>query len=296
MKHPDKIILVLGNTGQVGIYVQKLLTELKGYQILFWDRSNFDFLKQDSILKIIKVKPHIIINTVAYTQVDLAETEIEKAHFINGYMVGEIAKCAQACLAMFIHISTDYVFDGSSQIPYTENVPTAPLNIYGISKLEGEMLALKYNPESIIIRTSWVYSPFNKNFLLTMLFQFTVRKELRIINDQLGCPTFAKHIAEAIITIAQDKRPLKKISGIYHFQNSGGPVSWYDFAKKIKDLSKATPQLIPITTAQYNSPTPRPLYSVLNCTKIGNTFPNIKSIQWEDALVECFAELEPSID
>ncbi len=292
MKKKEKIILVLGNTGQVGIYVHILLQDLKEYTVVFWDRHEFDFLNQNSILKIIKLKPQIIINTVAYTQVDVAESEKEQAHFINGYMVGEIAKCAQACEAKFIHISTDYVFDGNSLTPYKEDAPTAPLNVYGISKLEGEKLALKYYPETIILRTSWVYSPFGKNFLLTMIFQYTVRKEMRIINDQLGCPTFAKHIAEALVVIALDTRPLKQVKGIYHFQNSGGPISWFDFAQKIKEIKNATTELIPVTTAQYNPPTTRPLFSYLNCTKLFSTFPTIKPVLWTEALLDCMAEID----
>lgn len=228
----------------------------------------------------------VCVNCAAYTAVDKAETETEKAFAINGEAVGVLAAACKEKKALFIHISTDYVFDGTATEPYKEDHPVSPVNAYGASKLKGEELALKSNPESIIIRTSWVYSSFGNNFVKTMLRLMKERESINVVADQFGCPTYAADLAAAIVQIiaADHQTP-----GIYNYSNSG-IINWCQFAEAIKELSGSNCIVNAIPSSQYPTPAKRPAYSVMDTAKIQNTF-NVTVPAWRDSLEKCIGIL-----
>ncbi len=213
--------------------------------------------------------------------------EKDKAFQVNGEAVGVLAAVCKENNCRFIHISTDYVFDGTANIPYKEDDAINPQGVYGLSKAEGEKEAMQYNPDSIIIRTAWVYSEFGKNFVKTMLKLMQEREEIKVVNDQVGSPTYAADLAEAILSIISSD---KWFPGIYHYTNEG-TITWFDFATAIKELSGSDCKVLPIPTSQFPTPAKRPAYSVLDKTKFKTTF-NLPIKDWKESLKECLSKLK----
>ena len=279
-----KKILIIGGNGQLGNCLNKLSSEYTlAYEFHFTDYDTLDITNQKQINEYFsEYEPHYCINVSAYTTVDLAEQEKEKAFAINAEGVKYLAEaCAEKGIDL-IHISTDYVFDGNINIPYSEDDFTNPLSVYGASKLEGENLALENNPKTIIIRTSWLYSEFGKNFVKTMLNLFGSKDELNVVADQFGQPTNANDLAEVIMKIISTE---EKEYGIFHFSNYS-ETTWFDFAKKIAELSKSKIKINPISTEQYPTPAKRPMRSTMCLDKIENSY-NIEPKYWENSLEEC---------
>lgn len=284
-----KRILVTGANGQLGKCLRDAAQKLdkKDYQFLFMSREQLDISNSDLIESwFFTNSVDWVVNCAAYTAVDLAETEVEKCFRINADAVGVLAKeCAEQG-AQFIHISTDYVFNGMSKEPFTEEDFTQPINVYGKAKLEGERLALENNPKTIILRTAWVYSQYGKNFLKTMLRLFKEKEEIAVVNDQFGTPTNANDIAGIIIKIITYKKNFPK--GIYHFTNQGF-TTWYVFAMAIKELTNSNIQINPIPTQQFPTPAERPQYSVLDSQKLQKQL-DIQIPDWKTSLAQLFNE------
>ena len=279
-----KKILIIGGNGQLGNCLNNLSSEYTlDYEFHFTDYDTLDITNQKQINEYFsEYEPHYCINVSAYTAVDLAEKEKEKAFASNAEGVGYLAEaCAEKGIDL-IHISTDYVFDGNINIPYSEDDFTNPLSVYGASKLEGENLALENNPKTIIIRTSWLYSEFGKNFVKTMLNLFGSKDELNVVADQFGQPTNANDLAEVIMKIISTE---EKEYGVFHFSNYP-ETTWFDFAKKIAELSKSKIKINPISTEQYPTPAKRPMRSTMCLDKIENSY-NIEPKYWENSLEEC---------
>jgi dTDP-4-dehydrorhamnose reductase len=240
-----------------------------------------------------KHKPDYCINCAAYTAVDKAESEIAKANLVNATAVGFLAKAATANHCRLLHISTDYVFDGTATSPIDENASVHPLGVYGISKQQGETLAFEFSPETLIIRTSWVYSAYGNNFVKTMIRLMGERKELNVVNDQFGSPTYAADLAKAILDIIEfleKKEDASVYSGIYHYANDG-IISWYDFASAIREMISSSCVVHPIPTTAYPTPAKRPAYSVFNTTKINETF-HVPIVPWRESLQTCLLQLQ----
>lgn len=281
-------ILVAGGNGQLGNCIRKIEENFEeNYKFAFEGKDTLDITDEDKVLEYFENnKPNYCINASAYTAVDLAETEAERAFAVNAGGVANLAKACKIFGATLIHISTDYVFDGESNISYSEDNFTNPLGIYGESKRSGEELALEMNPKTIIIRTSWLYSEFNKNFVKTMLHLFSQKAELGIVADQFGQPTNANDLAEAIMKIIDSP---SKTYGIYHFSNYP-ETNWHEFAKKIAEFSNSNIILNPIKTEQYPTPAKRPRRSTFNLEKIENDY-KIEPKNWEHSLEECISVL-----
>lgn len=282
-------ILVTGENGQLGSEIQLLSSHYPHYTFTFTDRTTLDLSNLCKMEDFFEHKKFdAIINCAAYTAVDKAESESELADTINHRFVSMLAKIAKRHSSALIHISTDYVFDGKNYRPYIESDSTEPQGVYGRTKHDGENAILSVAPSNtIIIRTSWVYSSFGNNFVKTMLRLGRERDSLGVIFDQIGTPTYARDLAQSILEI------LPKINNenpeIYHYSNEG-VASWYDFAKAIFELSGVTCQVNPITTDQYPTPAKRPHYSLLNKAKIKNDF-NLAIPYWKDSLKECLVTL-----
>ena len=281
-------ILVTGANGQLGSELRFLSKNKNHFEWIFTDLLDLDLSDIYNLEKNISfIEPRIIINCAAYTNVDKAESESELANLINVKAVDEISKWSSANNCKLIHISTDYVFDGNSSTPLKEDAITCPLNVYGLSKLKGEEACLKNDSNCIIIRTSWVYSSFGKNFVKTILSLMSQKNSLNIINDQVGSPTYARDLAEVIISIINYK---DWIPGLYHYSNDG-EVSWFDFAKSIKKYSGFSTILNPILTEEYPTPAKRPHYSLLDKSKIKTTF-DINVPNYKISLEKCIKILK----
>jgi dTDP-4-dehydrorhamnose reductase len=290
-------ILVTGCTGQLGQSIQSLETDYPGYEFLFADRQQLDLSNETSIANFFQHKTfRIIINCAAYTSVDKAESESELANQVNHLAVKQLAHIARESHTKLIHISTDYVFSGKNYRPYVETDEVAPQGVYGKTKLQGdEALQKILKTNAIIIRTSWVYSEYGNNFLKTMLKLGQERDSLQVIFDQIGTPTYAKDLAKAIMNIVQSEEfnQLDFKTNILHFSNEG-LCSWYDFAKTIFELTNIQCQVSPIETKDYPTPAARPHYSVLNKTKIKQTF-NLSISYWVDSVEECLTTLHKKV-
>ncbi len=247
-----------------------------------------DLSQPDSICAVIReVQPHLIVNAAAYTAVDKAETESELAMAVNGIAPGVVAEEAKRCGASVVHYSTDYVFDGEQQVPYTETDLPNPQGVYGKTKLAGEVAIATVKIPYLILRTSWVYGLRGKNFLLTMLRLAQEREELKVVEDQIGAPTWSRTIAETTSQILESSNLQILDPGIYHL-TSTGQTSWYGFAKAIFELTQTTVErklktLVPISSDQYPSSVKRPHYSSLNVQKVSQTF-DVTLSDWETAL------------
>ncbi len=283
-----KKIIVTGANGQLGRELQALAGTFPGLELLFTDRGNLPIGDPALVSAFFKeIHPDFCINCAAYTAVDKAETEKDQAFAINGEAAGSLAIACKSVGARLIHISTDYVFDGHSAIPLKENDPTGPINIYGASKLKGEQLALQYNKDTVIIRTSWVYSEFGNNFVKTMIRLMREKESIKVINDQIGSPTYAADLAAVTLRIASGGI---FVPGIYHYSNEG-QISWFDFALAIKELIHSPCSVEPIPTSQYPTPARRPHYSLLDKALIKNTY-GITVPEWKERLAVCIARLE----
>ena len=283
-----KKILVTGANGQLGQCLQKISSQFEEFEFIFTDSETLDITNKEEVNDFFwQNAPDFCINAAAYTAVDLAETDVEKAFLVNADGAENLAEACAENNAQFIHVSTDYVFDGENNLAYTEEDFTNPLGVYGASKLAGDELALEVNPCSVILRTSWVYSEFGKNFVKTMLNLFATKEELSIVADQFGQPTNANDLAEAIMKIIKSE---KITPGIFNFSNLGR-ISWFDFAEKIAELSEAKIKLNAIETSQYPTPAKRPKNSVLDLEKISKTYA-IQLKPWEESLEDCVQILQ----
>ena len=283
-----KKILVTGANGQLGQCLQKISSQFEEFEFIFTDSETLDITNKEEVNDFFwQNAPDFCINAAAYTAVDLAETEVEKAFLVNADGTENLAEACAENNAQFIHVSTDYVFDGENNLAYTEEEFTNPLGVYGASKLAGDELALEVNPCSVILRTSWVYSEFGKNFVKTMLNLFATKEELSIVADQFGQPTNANDLAEAIMKIIKSE---KITPGIFNFSNLGR-ISWFDFAEKIAELSEAKIKLNAIETSQYPTPAKRPKNSVLDLDKISKTYA-VPLKPWEESLEDCVQILQ----
>lgn len=283
-----KKILVTGANGQLGQCLQKISSQFEEFEFIFTDSETLDITNKEEVNDFFwQNAPDFCINAAAYTAVDLAETDVEKAFLVNADGTENLAEACAENNAQFIHVSTDYVFDGENNLAYTEEDFTNPLGVYGASKLAGDELALEVNPCSVILRTSWVYSEFGKNFVKTMLNLFATKDELNIVADQFGQPTNANDLAEAIMKIIKSE---KITPGIFNFSNLGR-ISWFDFAEKIAELSEAKIKLNAIETSQYPTPAKRPKNSVLDLDKISKTYA-IQLKPWEESLEDCVQILQ----
>lgn len=279
-------ILVTGANGQLANEVKTLSSYYPDFQFLYTAKEELPIENTDALKTFFqKNKINYCINCAAYTAVDKAETEKEKAFLMNAEAVGGLANVCRAHQAKLIHISTDYVYDGSVHNPLKEENAVGPINVYGASKLKGEELALQKNPSSLIIRTSWVYSPFGNNFVKTMLRLFKEKKEINVINDQYGSPTYAADLAQVIIKFIERTESGENFSGIVNYSNSG-VTTWYEFAEEIKSLVNSSCKINPIPTSSYPTPAKRPLYSVLDTSRIKELL-QIEIPSWKESLKKC---------
>jgi dTDP-4-dehydrorhamnose reductase len=284
-------ILVTGANGQLGKELQRLSASFSNFNFTFLSREELSITDREQVANVFNTyQPEYCINCAAYTAVDKAEVEKEEAFAINGNGPAILAALCAKNNCRFIHISTDYVFDGESIKPYTESDITNPLTVYGASKRKGEIEVLQNDPSAIIIRTSWVYSEYGKNFIKTMLRLMNDKEEIGVVNDQFGSPTYAADLAEAILKIcSNDLMNNEKAKGIFHFSNEG-IISWFDLAISIKELTNSKCKVNPITTAQYPTPAKRPAFSALDCSKFSEVF-DIRMKPWEESLKVCLARL-----
>ena len=258
-------ILITGKNGQLGNEIQVLASAYRDYNFLYTDIAELDITNNQLVFDFFnEYKPAICINAAAYTAVDKAETERELAFKVNAEAVKNLARACEECNTQFIHVSTDYVFNGLATRPYKEDDPTDPVNYYGYTKLMSEEFALAECPSSIIIRTSWVYSTSGNNFVKTMLRLMKEKESINVVNDQVGSPTYAADLAQGILQIAILKQ---NAEGIYHYSNNG-EISWFEFATAIKEISGSSCAVNPIQTSDYPTPAKRPAYSVFDKEKI----------------------------
>lgn len=277
-----KNVVVTGANGQLAQCLKDVAQTLDAnqYEFTFVSRDELDISKSDKIAAYFNTKEiDCVVNCAAYTAVDLAEKEVDKAYQVNAEAVGNLAKKCAEKNSEFIHISTDYVFEGNATNPIKVEDYTHPLSVYGKSKLLGEKLALENNPNSIIIRTAWVYSQYGKNFMKTMLRLFAEKNEISVVNDQKGTPTNANDIAKAILKIIQTEQ---KTPGIFHFTNAG-ETTWFGFAEAIKKFTNSDIIIHPIPTSEFPTPAKRPVYSVLDISKIQEVY-GVASPNWKDSL------------
>ncbi len=277
-------ILVTGANGQVGSELRKLAKKYD-YTFFFTNKESLNIITKEAVSSfILQNDISVIINTAAYTAVDKAEEDEEYANKVNHIAVQYLAEIAKEKNLKLIHISTDYVFDGKNYKPYIEDDATNPQGVYGQTKLDGEKAIIALNPKnSIIIRTSWVYSSYGKNFVKTILQLGKEKEQLGVIFDQVGTPTYAKDLAKTILDIIPQIN--NKQVETYHYSNEG-VLSWYDFAKEIMRMAKIECQISPIETKEYPTIAKRPHYSVLNKAKIKQKF-SIQVPYWKDSLDEC---------
>ena len=289
-------ILVTGAAGQLGMELQQLAPRYASFEFNFLTRDQLTVNDEKAVKRSFeKLRPDFCINCAAYTAVDRAESEKELAFEINGIAPGILATASQQYGSRFIHISTDYVFDGKASQPYKEDSAVNPQGVYGESKLKGEIETLKANQDSIIIRSSWVYSEFGKNFVRTMLKLMSEKEELNVVNDQMGSPTYAADLAAAILEIINKVgSDNNKGAGIYHYCNKG-IISWYDFAVAIKEISGSKCRVNPISTSGYPTPAKRPAYSALDTSKIQKAF-GIAMKDWNESLVGCIHKLQSKVN
>jgi dTDP-4-dehydrorhamnose reductase len=281
-----KKILVTGSNGQLGWELSQLAAAYPVFQFLFVDRSQLDLSFPETFEKIVQtIAPDCIINTAAYTAVDKSETEKELAYTVNATAVQELARISKALAIPFITYSTDYVFDGEAKAPYTTSTKVDPINFYGSTKASGESMAMEANEDSIVIRTSWVFSSHGNNFVKTMMRLMKERESLNIVADQKGRPTYAKDLAIATMKMIESLHAGKSMHGVYHYANTG-ETTWFDFAAKIKAIAGLTCALNPIDTKDFPTPAKRPAYSVLDTSKIEQAL-GMDNRHWEDALIEC---------
>ncbi|TDQ09975.1 dTDP-4-dehydrorhamnose reductase [Pedobacter metabolipauper] len=284
-------ILVLGASGQLGQCLKAVAVKRNIDQLDFPEEGTGNIIDLEKLRLLFEAKkPQYVINCAAYTAVDRAEDEIESCRAVNKTGAMNVAVLCKEFGAVLIHISTDFVFKGDRSELLTENDPTDPISIYGLTKLEGEQEIIRVLPEHYILRTSWLYSEFANNFVKTMLKLGADRDELNIIADQIGTPTYAIDLAGAIFDVIDSG---KAEYGVYHYSNEGA-ISWFDFAKAIFELSQTRVKANPIPTSQYPTKATRPKFSVMDKTKIKTTF-GLEIPYWRDSLKECLRQLEAGL-
>jgi dTDP-4-dehydrorhamnose reductase len=286
-----KKILITGANGQLGNEMRLLADYFPEFAFDFTDIEELDLCKEEMVLDYCtRTKPSYIINCAAYTAVDKAEDNVEICTEINRDAVANIAKAAKAINAKVLHVSTDYVFDGTNHTPYVESDPVCPVSVYGKTKLEGEQVLQEICPESVILRTAWLYSPFGSNFVKTMIKLGREKEKLTVIFDQIGTPTYAADLASGLMQIISSAEKGKFVPGIFHFSDEG-VCSWYDFTISIHKLAGITGcRVSPIESKNYPAKAPRPAFSVLNKSKIKAVY-GITIPHWETSLAACIARL-----
>lgn len=283
--------MVTGANGQLGKEFGILAAAFPQYHFLLASRADLPIEDLETVKKFFEGNTiDYCINCAAYTAVDKAEGEREQAFLINATAAGSLATVCKAHNTLLIHISTDYVFDGNGTEPYKESGTVRPVSVYGQSKLKGEELVLQNNPAAVIIRTSWVYSQFGNNFVKTMLRLMKERESINVVNDQLGCPTYAGDLAAAVMEIIEKCSIFNIQHSIFNYCNEG-VISWYDFALAIKELTSSNCIVNPIPTSQYPTPAKRPHYSVLDTGLIKKTF-DITIPVWKQSLEKCLQLLQ----
>lgn len=271
-------VLITGANGQLGKELVELFTA-KGFEVYGFGRDKMDITNQTQVQEVIStLKPNIVLHSAAHTQVDLAESEPEQAFSINAYGTRNVAVAAEAVGAKLVYVSTDYVFDGTAEEPYNEFSPTSPLGVYGKSKLAGEQFVRDLHSKFFIVRTSWVYGKHGANFVKTMLKLGEERKEISVVADQIGCPTYTLDLANAILELVDTEK-----YGVYHISNSGS-CSWYEFAKAIFENTDLDIKVIQCTTLDFPRVAARPAYSVFEHMSIKlNDFTPMRS--WQEGLL-----------
>jgi dTDP-4-dehydrorhamnose reductase len=279
-------ILITGANGQLGWELGQLAAAYPAFEFVLVDRSQLDLSFPETFEKMIQtIAPDCIVNTAAYTAVDKSETEKELSYTVNATAVQALASICKNLAIPFITYSTDYVFDGEATQPYTISTKVDPVNYYGSTKAAGEIMAMEANEDTIIIRTSWVFSSHGNNFVKTMMRLMKERAQLNIVADQKGRPTYAKDLAIATMKMIEAMNVGKSIRGVYHYANQG-ETTWYDFAAKIKAIAGLTCEVQPIETKDFPTPAKRPAYSVLDTSRIEIDL-EIVIRHWEDALKDC---------
>ena len=283
-------ILITGSNGQLGNEMQQAAVRFPDFNYIYTDVAELDICDKSALDAFVKANNvNVIVNCAAYTAVDKAEDDVELCYKINRDAVRNIAEVASDNKVKVVHVSTDYVFDGTNYLPYTEDMPVCPATVYGKSKLEGEQALLENCKESVILRTAWLYSSFGNNFVKTMIKLGTERDSLGVIFDQVGSPTYAADLADVILQLLSNET---FVPGIYHFSDEG-VCSWYDFTKTIHRMANITCDVKPIETKDYPARTPRPHFSVLNKGKIKSTY-GISIPHWEVSLEKCIGLLHNS--
>ena len=276
-------VLVIGSDGQLGLEFQKISNSYDSLSWVFSTIKTLDLLKLDSISSFLNyINPSVIINCAAYTSVDKAEIESKLANTINYKAVDIISRWTSDNNKKLIHVSTDYVFDGLSKLPLSENSSTNPINEYGSSKLKGEQVCLKNDTNSIIIRTSWLYSSFGKNFVKTMIDLMKNNNSVKVVNDQIGSPTYTHDLAKVVLKIIMN---YKTESGLFHYSNEG-EISWFEFAKSIRELYNLDCEIIGVSSKEFKTLAKRPQYSLLNKLKIKKIF-NLEIPNYKQSLEDC---------
>lgn len=288
----EGLVVVTGGAGQLGQELQLACRDTTfSHRMLFTDRAQLDLSKPELLENFfIAHRPAYFIHGGAYTAVDKAEQEKDLAFLINSTATGEIARLCNEYHTRLIYISTDYVFNGQGTAPYAVDAATAPVNHYGYTKWMGEELIRKSNAVAVIIRTSWVFSSYGHNFVKTMLRLMSERSEIKVVNDQRGCPTYAADLAAAILQIIQEWETGNTHSGTYHFSNEGD-ITWYEFACAIRDEAGLVCDIHPIPSSDFPTPAKRPSYSVLDTTKISADF-GVKPRNWKEALQTCWQQMQ----
>ena len=276
-------VLIIGSDGQLGMEFQKISNSYNSLSWVFSTIKTLDLYKLDTISSFLNdINPSVVINCAAYTSVDRAEIEFNLAEIINYNAVDVISRWTGCNNKKLIHFSTDYVFDGSNRNPYSENSYTNPLNEYGSSKLKGEKICLKNDSNSIVIRTSWLYSSFGDNFLKTMIELMKNNNSVKVVNDQIGSPTYAYDLAKVVIEIIMN---YKTESGLFHYTNEG-EITWVEFARSIRELYNLDCEIIGVSSKEFKTLAKRPKYSLLNKSKIKTTF-NLEIPNYKESLKDC---------
>ena len=285
-------VLITGSNGQLGSEIKELASDYENLECIFKDLPGLDICDTDALNTfIIDQHINVVINCAAYTAVDKAEEDPEIAEQVNAKAVLNLVNALEKVDGKLIHISTDYVFDGNHSRPYKESDPVSPVGVYGETKRAGELAVLNSNIDAIVIRTSWLYSGYGNNFLKTMLRLGNEKKSIQVVFDQKGTPTFANNLAKTCLDILSDgsSTNLSKKGSLYHYSNEG-VSSWYDFASAIMEISNIDCKVIPIETKDYPTQARRPLYSVLDKSKIKSDF-KVTIPHWRDSLANCIKKI-----
>jgi dTDP-4-dehydrorhamnose reductase len=284
-------ILVTGSNGQLGSEIKDCQHNFKELNVVYADIPDLDICNEDAVNTFITINGiEAIINCAAYTAVDKAEGDAQNARKVNAKGVLNLVKAMENVKGKIIHISTDYVFDGTKPLPYNEEDTVSPIGVYGKTKREGELAVINSSIEGIVIRTSWLYSAYGNNFVKTMIRLGSEKEKLNVIFDQIGSPTYAGDLANTcLVILSNEQNRIDKAGKVYHFSNEG-VASWYDFATAVMKINKLDCEVLPLETKDYPTLAKRPHYSVLNKTKIKKNF-KITIPYWRDSLEKCIQKL-----